>query len=297
MDAAYQPNLAAVRAAGAIAINGYLTGKFATTTTSPAAAHAAALGWIATYEEGPAELVGATRAQGVAVGEKIAAAWRTHGIPDDGSVAVFPSVDIRVAAADAASCDNGWMGIRDVLKSGASLRGYAEGAVIDHLAARGLVDGKCWLSASSSYPGYNVHDENVCMIQQVGSSVGGTDTNHIITDPYALGAWWPPGSPYVTPGGFMSLTSAQQDDLYQRVLELAPRYYTVDAEGAAHVVPKGTKGAVAAHALDDVSGNYIIRAIRAMEARLDALEKAEPAAAPPNVLTITGGQIDLGASS
>ena len=210
MDAAYQPNLAACVAAGAIAINGYLTGKFATTTTSPAAAHAVALGWIATYEEGPAELVGATRAEGVAVGEKIAAAWRAHGIPDDGSIAVFPSVDIRVAAADAASCDNGWLGIRDVMASGASIRSYAEGAVIDHLVAKGLVDGKCWLSASSSYPGYNVRDENVCMYQQVGSAVGGTDTNHLITDPHALGAWWPDGSPY---GGDMALTAAEATQL------------------------------------------------------------------------------------
>lgn len=295
MDAAYEPNLAAVKAAGAIAINGYLTGKFATTTTSPAEAHKAALGWIATYEEGPAELVGATRAQGVAVGEKIAAAWRTHGIPDDGSIAVFPSVDIRVAAADADSCDNGWLGIRDVMASGASIRSYAEGAVIDHLAARGLVDGKCWLSASSSYPGYNVNDENVCMIQQVGSSVGGTDTNHLITDPYALGAWWPPGSPYALPGAFMSLTSAQQDDLYRRIQELAPRWYTVDAEGEAHVVPAGTKGATQAHALDDVSGNYIIRTIRGLEARLAALEGTETTS--PTVLKVTGGQLEIGSGS
>ncbi len=34
------------------------------------------------------------------------------------------------------------------------------------------------------------------MIQLVGTDVAGTDRNHIIADPHALGAWWPEGSEY-----------------------------------------------------------------------------------------------------
>jgi hypothetical protein len=211
-DAAYSPDLAKVAAAGGIAVNGYLTGKFVNTTTQPAAALAAGLGFIPTYEEAQAELVGASRATGQAVGNKIAAAFRAKGLPDDGSIAVYPSVDVNVG--NAAACDQAFRGIKDVLGNGVSLRCYSEGIIIDRLVAAGLVDGKCWLAAPTSWPGYNASDGNVCMVQQVGQFIPGYSTDrNLITDVGAIGAYWPAGSPFAgsSQGGFlMALTDAEQ---------------------------------------------------------------------------------------
>ncbi len=138
-DAAYSPNLAAVKAAGGIAINGYLTGTYANTTTQPAAARTAGLGYVPTYEEGPSELVNASRSAGQAVGTRILTAFKAKGIPLDGSVAVYPSADVDVPGANATACNAAWQGIRDVLVGKVSVRAYAEGAVIDALANAGLV--------------------------------------------------------------------------------------------------------------------------------------------------------------
>lgn len=222
-DAAYAPDLAAVKAEGGIAVNGYLTGDYADTTTQPAAAHAAGLGYVPTYEEGRDELVNASRAAGQAVGRKILDAFDRKGIPLNGTVAVYPSVDVPVGAGTADACNAGWRGIRDVIAGKVSVRAYAEGAVIDALVRAGLVDGPCWLAAPTSWPGFDVNDANVCMIQLVGSPVGGTDQNHLVTDPSALGAWWPAGSPYG--GDDMALT----DDDVQKIADAVwAHHYKVD---------------------------------------------------------------------
>ena len=205
-DAAYQPNLAAVKAAGGVAVNGYLTGKYATTTSTPSHALAAGLGWWATYEEGPAELVNASRPDGQRVGRRILTAFAAlrddHGrpLPLDGALAVYPSVDTWVS--DPTACDDAWRGLRDVLAGKLSLRYYGPGSVGDHLRRAGLLDGPFWLAAPTSWPGYNTGDPNVCIVQQVGTSVPGTDRNHIITDPALIGAVWPEGSIYA--GGGMT---------------------------------------------------------------------------------------------
>jgi hypothetical protein len=244
-DAAYRPDLAAVKAAGGIAVNGYLTGVYSSSTTQPGQAIAAGLGFLPTYEEGASELVGATRAAGQAIGKRIAAAFQAKGLSDDGSVAVYPSVDVNVPGSSAGVCDEGWRGIRDVLGAGVSLRCYAEGAIIDHLVSASLVDGKCWLAAPTSWPGYRVDDANVCLVQQVGVYVAGTDRNHLVTDPHALGALWPANSPY---GGPMTITAA----------DLAP-----DALDA-------IAGAVWSKLLDHRSAQYRLEAINTATGQLAA---------------------------
>lgn len=211
-DAAFRPNLAAVKANGGIAINGYLTGKYADTTTQPSQALAAGLGYLPTYEEGPSELVHASRSYGQAVGRKILAAFAAKSLPLDGSVAVYPSVDVNVPDASAASCNDAWLGIRDILHGKVSLRAYAEGAVIDALANAGLLDGPCWLAAPTSWPGFNVDDKHVCVVQLTGTKVPGTDADHIITNPNLLGALWPKGSPY---GAEMSLTNTDAETVWE----------------------------------------------------------------------------------
>lgn len=212
-DAAYSPNLDAVVSHGGIAINGYLTGTYAETTTQPSEAHAHGLGYIPTYERGRDELVGATRDHGRYVGGVILAAFRAKGIPLDGTVAAYPSVDVNVSAGRATSCNDGWRGLGDVLRGKVSLRAYAEGAVIDALFDAGLVDGKCWLAAPTSWPGYDPDDPRVCMVQFVGTNVASTDRN-LVTDAHALGAWWPDGSEFK---GDEPLTDDEIDKIAARV--------------------------------------------------------------------------------
>lgn len=77
----------------------------------------------------------------------------------------------------------------------------------------------------------------------------------------------------------MALTDAQQTDLkndtdwtQKRVAGMMPqRYYTVDADGAAHNVPEGTPGSKPATVLDTLDGNSLRKAIDRVEAKLDAL--------------------------
>lgn len=260
-DAAYAPNLTAVKAAGGIAINGYLTGTYATSTTQPSAARAAGLGYVPTYEEAPSELVGASRAVGQTVGRKILAAFGRLGIPLDGTVAVYPSVDVYDGSPS--NCMTAWQGIRDVIAGKISVRAYAEGAVIDTLTKAGLVDGKCWLSASTGYPGYNPNDPNVCMVQLTKSPVADTDADHLITDPHALGAWWPEGSPY---GAQVPLTQTDANLILHTPIknpftgEYQPFY---DFVVGAYVDAAGAKTAASTAAAD----------VAALAAQVTALQK------------------------
>ncbi|MGZ4524099.1 MAG: hypothetical protein ACXVXO_11895 [Mycobacteriaceae bacterium] len=192
-DAAYAPSLATVRQAGGVAVNHYLTGIYAGSSTQPRLARAAGLGCILTYEQGPSELVGTSRAYGRMVGQRAVTAAVAAGAPADGSVAIFFSVDVNVA--NAGDCDQAFLGIRDACAGKFQVRAYAQGSVIDHLAAAGITGGKGWLAAPTSWPGFNPSSPNVCLVQRVGTDVPGTDLNDI-TDINALGAWWPDGSPY-----------------------------------------------------------------------------------------------------
>lgn len=217
-DAAYKPDLRQVLKAGGVAINCYITGKFSGTTTQPSQARSVGLGSIATYEEDPSELVKASREQGQAIGRKIMAGMKAKGYPP--GTAVYSSVDVYVNnPSDVAYA---YLGINDIIAPTYSHRSYAEGAIIDYLVNHRLVQGKCWLSASKSYPGYNANDENVCMRQLVGSSVIGTDADALYTvqDVYAIGAWWPPNSPYLYTllEWIMTLPGAPKNLTYQQLV-------------------------------------------------------------------------------
>lgn len=184
-----------------LAWNCYITD---TTSVQPSLAHANGLGSIATYERAANELVGLSRNGGQAVGKLILADLKSRGFPGDGFTAVYPSADVQVATSQITSCDQGLLGIKDVIGSeGYSLREYAEGALLEHVYNEGIVAGPGWLSGSKSFPGWQAAAvaPYVCMIQVVGSDVGSTDRDNI-TDAERLGAWWPTGSPF-TPGDEM----------------------------------------------------------------------------------------------
>lgn len=196
-DAAYAPDLGAVHANGGIAVNHYLTGIYAGTSTQPVDAHKHGLGSIITYEQGPSELVGLSRAGGRDVGNRILAAVRKLGVPLDGSVAVYPSVDVNVATDRMSACDQAYKGLRDVLAGKLSIRCYGEFDLIKHLHDAGLTDGPGWLAGASSWSStYPTDSPLVCMVQHVGSDIPSTDRN-TVTQPRALGAWWPTGSPFI----------------------------------------------------------------------------------------------------
>lgn len=295
-DAAYSPNLAKVKAAGGIAINGYLTGTYALSTTQPAAARAAGLGYVPTYEQGAAELVGASRATGQAVGRRILAAFVAKGLPLDGTVAVYPSVDVSVPIdgtdRDADACNDAWRGMRDILVGKVSIRAYAEGAVIDALAAAGLVDGKCWLAAPTSWPGYSVTDSNVCMIQLVGTDVAGTDRNHIITDPHALGAWWPDGSIYAQEADPMAGYTLDEiaDAVWSRRLHYDPTDKTKTMQ-AGTLLSSARAQAVAGHAAATSLMQLVGTAKTGVLARVASLQSAVAALAPDAVDTVDVGAV------
>lgn len=180
------------KTAGAVAMSHYLTGQHAQTSAQPQDIRAAGMGAVLNYERAAGELVGASRAKGQEVA-RAALAGVDADCPRDGTVAIYFSVDVFVAGDRLSVCDEAFAGINDVVGDAFIVKTYGEGALIDHLVAKGLVEGKQWLSASSSFPGYNPHSNNVCLVQQVGAFVPGTDRN-LITDTDAIGAWWPAGS-------------------------------------------------------------------------------------------------------
>lgn len=272
-DAAFRPDLASVKANGGIAINGYLTGQYSDTTTQPSQALSAGLGYVPTYEEGPSELVHASRSYGQAVGRKILAAFAAKSLPLDGSVAVYPSVDVNVPDASAASCNDAWLGIRDLVNGKVSLRAYAEGAVIDALANAGLLDGPCWLAAPTSWPGFNVDDRHVCVVQLTGTKVPGTDADHIITNPQLLGALWPAGSPY---GDDMTLTAAEAAQLADAV-----RFAS-----AADVRAQALQGTVAQIGAVSADIDKRLAALQAAVAAQTAAQASPVAGSYPATLTV-----------
>ena len=214
-DGAYDATeIAAAKAAGAIAMSHYLVGPYASTSAQPAAIRADGLGAVMNWERDPTALIGASRAQGQAIAQEAIAAV-DPGCPRGGTVGIYFSVDAIVALSGITSCDASFLGLNDVCRGKFKVKAYGEGALIDHLVQTGLVQGKQWLSASSSFPDYNPNDLNVCMTQQVGTDVPNTDKN-IISDPHALDAWWPDNSPY---GADMPLSQADADLVVATLLD------------------------------------------------------------------------------
>jgi hypothetical protein len=152
------------------------------------------MGAVLTWEVAPAALVGASRRTGYSIGVEAINAV-DPACPRDGSVAIYFAVDVEVSLDAIGTCDEAFRGLNDACAPAFKVKVYGEGALIDHLVGGGLVVGKQWLSASTSYPGYAPQDTDVCIVQQVGTDVPNTDRN-LVTDPYAVDAWWPVGSPY-----------------------------------------------------------------------------------------------------
>jgi hypothetical protein len=92
--------------------------------------------------------------------------------------------------------------------------------------------------------------------------------------------------PGISEEGFlMALTASQQNDLKadtdwtaKRVAGVMPqRYYVMDDDGAARSVASGTPGATPAIVLDTLDGNYIVRKVDSLAAKVDDLAAARSA--------------------
>ena len=214
-DAAYQPDLDKVLANHGIAISRYFTGPnpaFVWKRVTPqqvADTLGKGLGMVCNTE-GSADPLSAADAAGVSYKQygKLLAQWGLTdlarcGIPAGAGVADYFSVDVYTDPSRYPDVRDMFDGINEVIPpAGYLTKVYAQGGLIDYLCAQHRVDGKQWLAAPTSWPGYReaLAGPNLAMVQLVGSPVAATDQNKIL-DPYAVGAYWPDGSPY---GGDMS---------------------------------------------------------------------------------------------
>jgi hypothetical protein len=198
-DGASAFDLADAKAHGAILITGYIVGHPGgmdpITARRVHQIHELGMGFLPNWERGASYLVTASHAQALAAGNEAVAALRALGVPDDGSIACPFSWDVNVAPSQYAHCGAVADGIIEALAGRYRFTGYGQGGLIDYFARTGRLQSEGWLSASSSFPGYDAASPRVALVQRVGSPVPGTDQN-IVTDPAGVHAWWPPGSPY-----------------------------------------------------------------------------------------------------
>lgn len=141
-------------------------------------------------------------------GVEALAACRDLGIPDDGSVAVSFSFDFAVPPNRFREVADKLAAARDGMGGHYQAVGYGQSSLCDYWPTVGL-PGPHWLMMSTWNLPYFPASKNVAVVQAhdtngnwLGSAVPGADIN-LVTQPNALGAWWPTNSPY---GGDMPLT-------------------------------------------------------------------------------------------
>lgn len=238
-DAAF-PNVDVLCASGASVICCYTDGMHGYIWQDVAKYRAAGKGILPNHERGADDLLGGYQAGLTAANECMqnVAGWQC---PQDGSVAIFYSVDVPVPEWQYPTVGAAFDGIRDAHRGRWKIGVYGQGGLIDYLAQHGQTNVKGWLSASASYPGYNRFSPNVGMYQLVGTDIPATDKN-IITDATGLGVWWPGG---LTPSGggtqigtfLMALTDAQQAQMLTQLDDLHSRLAGFDATNYAVTNP------------------------------------------------------------
>lgn len=220
-DGASAFDLAVAKQHGAILITGYLVGhpggQNPITRERVAEIRSAGMGFLPNWERAADYLVTCGKAGGFGAGQEALTAMRALGLPDNGTVACAFSWDVSIAPDRYPLCGEVADGIISVLGAHYLFSAYAQGGLLDYFRATGRARVKGWLSGSASFPGFDVTSPNVGMVQShdadgnwLATQVPGTDVNTVI-DPHALGAWWPPGSPYLGDGSDM--TPEQAADL------------------------------------------------------------------------------------
>lgn len=195
-DAAFPAPASVYKANGGVAANVYVSGNYAQSSAHVKELRAAGVAPWPNYEVGLWELV-SNRATGQAAGRRGIADAIRCGFPADGTIWFPFSVDVSVPTSRYGEVADAFLGIQDVNAGRYRISFYGQGDLARYLRTQGIIHERCWLSASSSFPGWNPSSLDICVWQQVGSFIPGHSTDrNVITDPYALGAWWPDNSPY-----------------------------------------------------------------------------------------------------
>lgn len=240
-DAAFPAPASVYKANGGIAENVYVSGAYAQDAARVTGSRNAGLGPWPNYERGLWELVdsGNDYQAGVTAGQiGIADAIRC-GFPANGSIWFPFSIDVSLDPTRYGEAGNAFRGIQAVNAGRYRISCYGQGGLISYLKANGFIHEKGWLSASTSFPGYNASSPDVCIWQQIGNFIPGYSTDrNVITDPYALGAWWPAGSPYLGGDQFM-WTDAEQAEILAVVRALSRGYVPPGGPGGVDFSPKG----------------------------------------------------------
>lgn len=275
-DAAYKPNLDQVVAHGGIAMSVYLTGSYANTCAQPSELHAKKLGALGNYEQAPDELLHCGKSGGVDIGKRAAAAYVAKGAPADKNLVIAYSVDVDAPPSSFPAIAEAFDGIRIGAATVGQFRQkvYGEGALIDYLIAHGKVDGHVeWLSASTSFPGFDAADPNVGTVQLIGSPVPGTDEDRITSTEWLDGIWWPAGSPYDKGDNPMAdLTKEQLDEIADAVWERRIKDGEVDWEAASYLTGARNQALAAARTL--TAANGALARITALQKDMAALKAA-----------------------
>lgn len=212
-DAAFPAPASVYAGNGGVAVNVYVSGQYAQSAQHVAALRSAGLGPWPGYERGIRELI-SDRAAGrqagsVGIGDAIRC-----GFPADGSIWFPFSVDTAVAPSEYPAVGEAFRGIQDVNAGRYRISLYGQGDLARWLRAQGIIRDECWLSASTSFPGWDAGSPDICIWQQIGNYIPGYSTDrNVITDAAALKAWWPDGSPYgggMTGFGFDSAVKAEE---------------------------------------------------------------------------------------
>jgi hypothetical protein len=148
-----------------------------------------------------------TIAQAEWAGADALAYCRSCGYPDDGSIACSFSFDFDVPAGRYAEMGRKVMAIAFGLGGHYQVMIYGQESLIVYLVEHGYVMGKHWLMMSTFGQAYDPGALYFCMVQGhdingnwiQDKKILGTDIN-TVTDPYAVYAWWPAGSPYALGG-------------------------------------------------------------------------------------------------
>lgn len=195
-DAAFPAPPAVYRANGGIAANVYVSGNYGQSAAHVGALRSGGLGAWPNYEVGLWELV-SNRAAGQAAGRRGIADAIRCGFPANGTIWFPFSVDVSVNPTQYNQVAEAFRGIQDVNAGRFLISFYGQGGLASYLRQNRIINQKCWLSASSSFPGYNQNSPDICLWQQVGNFIPGYSTDrNVITDVASLPAYWPSGSPY-----------------------------------------------------------------------------------------------------
>lgn len=208
-DGASDFSLDAAKNAGAIAVTGYIVGSPGGYPHADKVrvdeALSKGLGFSPNWERAPDAFLTYSVGECGQAGVEALNACRAVGLPDDGSIRCSFSIDTQVPTSRFGEMAQKLDAANAGLGGHYQAFPYGQSSLIDWLGSHQslhTIRGKHWLMMSTWGQYYHTDSPYVCMVQEHNldgtwhsSPVAGTDLN-LVTDPYAIGAYWPDGSPY-----------------------------------------------------------------------------------------------------